>query len=119
MIETKKVLGRVCEIIEDRKGENLVILDISKISSFTDFFVLCEGFNQRQNQAISDAIREKLKAEFDLFPSHIEGYADAEWILMDYMDFIVHILSPQARNFYKLERLWSDGEEIEKKALIA
>jgi len=108
------ILRKVCQIVENKKGENLVVLDISQVSSFTDFFVLCHGANARQNQAICDSIRESLKAEDHLTPSHVEGYEGADWILMDYLDFIVHIFSPESRDFYKLERLWSDGVEIDQ-----
>lgn len=113
MNRTKTSLKKVCEAIEDKKGEDILILDISKISSFTDCFVICHGFNARQNQAISDEIKERLRTEEREKPAHIEGYQAAEWILMDYLDFIVHIFTPEAREFYKLERLWNDGEVVE------
>ncbi|MGW8178208.1 MAG: ribosome silencing factor [bacterium] len=112
MNETKNVLRKVCEAIEDKKGEKILVLDISAISSFTDFFVICHGFNARQNQAIADAVKERLKKENGISPAHIEGYQTAEWILMDYLDCIVHVFSPESRDFYKLERLWNDGEVI-------
>lgn len=108
-----EVLGKVYQVIEAKKGENPIILDISQVSSFTDYFVLCHGTNPRQNQAICDAIRERLKEEERLAPAHVEGYEEADWILMDYLDFIVHIFSREARDFYKLERLWSDGVEVD------
>jgi ribosome-associated protein len=113
MNRTKTLLRKICEAIEDKKGENILVLDISKISSFTDLFVICHGFNARQNQAISDAIKERLKAEERVNPAHVEGYQSADWILMDYLDCIVHIFTPEARDFYKLERLWNDGEVVE------
>ena len=113
MDRTKNLLRRICEAIDDKKGEDILILDISKISSFTDVFVICHGFNARQNQAISDAIKERLKKEERVNPAHVEGYKAAEWILMDYLDCIVHIFTPEAREFYKLERLWNDGKVVE------
>jgi len=116
MNDTKTLLKKVCEAIEDKKGEDILVLDISTISSFTDFFVICHGFNVRQNQAISDEIKERLKKEDSISPAHIEGYQTAEWILMDYMDCIVHIFSPESREFYKLERLWNDGQVIRPQA---
>jgi len=119
MKKTKTLLKKVCEAIEDKKGENILVLDISTISSFTDFFVICHGFNARQNQAICDEIRERLKREDSISPSHIEGYQTAEWILMDYLDCIVHIFSPEGREFYKLERLWNDGEVVKPQAVNA
>lgn len=119
MKKNRALLRKVCEAIEDKKGEDILILDISTISSFTDFFVICHGFNARQNQAISDAIKERLKKEDKILPAHIEGYQSAEWILMDYLGCIVHIFSPEGRDFYKLERLWNDGEVVEPQAVNA
>ncbi|MDA2927311.1 ribosome silencing factor [Acidobacteria bacterium AH-259-G07] len=119
MKKTKIVLKKVCQAIEGKKGDHVTIFDVSKISSFTDFFVICHGYNEKQNQAICDEIMEKLKKEAHLFPNHVEGYQHAEWILLDYLDFVVHIFSTRARQFYKLEKLWSDGIEVEPKALPA
>jgi ribosome-associated protein len=115
----RKILKKICEAIEEKKGDEVLILDISEISSFTDFFILCQGYNQRQNQAICDGIKEKLKREDERVPTHVEGYDEAEWILMDYLDCIVHILSPEARRYYQLERLWNDGVAVEREVLTA
>lgn len=119
MEKKKKIVKKICEVIEDKKGDDLVILDVSQISSFADFFVVCHGFNERQNQAICDGIRERLKTEEEVSPSHVEGYSAGDWILMDYFGCIVHIFSPESRDFYKLERLWNDGVEVSPAALIA
>jgi len=119
MKKTKTVLRKVCEAIESKKGDEVTIIDISKISSFTDFFVICHGHNEKQNQAICDEIMERLKKEKHGFPVHVEGYQHAEWILMDYLDFVVHILSPRSRRSYQLEKLWGDGIKVKPKALIA
>jgi ribosome-associated protein len=118
-METKIVLKKICEVVEEKKGDQLVILDVSQISSFTDYFLLCTGHNQRQSRAICDGIRDKLKKEDQMSPSHVEGYEVADWILMDYLSCIVHIFSPETRAFYKLERLWSDGVELEPKVISA
>ena len=119
MKKTKNLLKRVCEAIESKKGDEVTILDISKISSFTHFFVICHGHNTRQNQAICDEIRERLKKEQHRTPNHVEGYQHADWILMDYLDFVVHIFSPQTRQSYQLEKLWGDGIQVKPKALTA
>lgn len=119
MNETRSVVKKVYRAIDNKKGEEVVILDISSVSSFTDYFVICQGRNQKQNQAICGGIQEKLKKEEQLPASHIEGYREAEWILMDYLGFVVHIFSPEARQFYQLEKLWSDGEEVKFRALTA
>jgi ribosome-associated protein len=95
-----------------KKAVDVVLLDLRNTPAFTDFFVLCSGHNQRQVKAIADAIEEALKAE-KIRPAHVEGYERAEWILMDYFSFIVHVFSPQTREFYSLERLWGDAERID------
>ena len=96
----------------DKKAQHVVVLDLRHTQAFTDFFLVCSGQNPRQMHAIADAIEETLKAA-RVRPSHIEGYDRAEWILMDYFTFIVHIFTPQTREFYSLERLWGDAKKIE------
>lgn len=96
---------------QSKKAEDIVVLDIGKVSSFTNTFVVCSGSNTRQNQAISDEIQTTLKQE-GVRVAGIEGFQNAEWILMDYGDFIVHVLSPEARKYYDLERLWRNAPRI-------
>jgi ribosome-associated protein len=96
----------------DKKAYGLVALDLRDIASFTEFFVIASGANQRQTQAISDEIEEQLKKS-GTRPIRIEGYQTAEWILMDYGDFVVHIFDKEARGFYDLERLWRDARPVE------
>jgi ribosome-associated protein len=96
----------------DKKASDVVVLDLRKTPAFTDFFVLCSGQNPRQVKAIADAVEESLRA-MRIRPAHVEGYERGEWILMDFFTFIVHILVPQTREFYSLERLWGDAERIE------
>jgi ribosome-associated protein len=102
---------------DDKKAHDLVVLDISQIASFADYFLLCTADSSRQMQAIADEIEAKLKA-FGIRPSHREGYQNAEWILMDYLDLVVHIFSKDARVYYDLERLWRDGKKMDVSALI-
>jgi len=102
---------------DDKKAHDLVILDISKITSFANYFLLCTGDSSRQMQAIADEIEKKLK-ENGLRPSHVEGYRNSEWILMDYMDIVVHIFSKNARIYYDLERLWRDGKKLDATLFI-
>ncbi|MFH1965639.1 MAG: ribosome silencing factor [Acidobacteriota bacterium] len=108
-----EILKKVKQLIEDKKGDKVTIIDVSEVSSFTDFFIICQGYNSRQNQAICDELREKLKKEDDIRPAHIEGYQTADWILLDYLDFIVHVFTEKTREFYKVERLWNDGKILE------
>ncbi|MBI3698412.1 MAG: ribosome silencing factor [Acidobacteria bacterium] len=99
------------EAAQEKKAEDIAVLDLEEVASFTSFFVLCNGLNSRQNQAISDEVEKQLKQE-GVRPASIEGYQQAEWILMDYGDFIVHIFSPRARNYYELERLWKTARRV-------
>lgn len=96
---------------QDRKALDLDLLDLKGYSSFTDFFLICSGTSSRHMQAISDGIQERLE-ESGVRPTHVEGYAQAEWILLDYLNFVVHIFSEQARRFYDLERLWKKAEKV-------
>ena len=96
-----------------KQAEDLRIFDLRGVTSLTEYFFLCGGSNQRQNQAISDEILRVLKETRSRLPMGVEGYEKADWILMDYGDFIVHILSAQARKYYDLERLWRQAKECE------
>jgi ribosome-associated protein len=110
-----KLTGDIAKAVRaalDKKAADVVVLDLRHTPAFTDFFLLCSGQNPRQVHAIADAVEETLKAA-KLRPAHIEGYDRAEWILMDYFTFIVHIFTPQTRAFYSLERLWGDAERID------
>lgn len=97
----------------EKKAFDLVALDLREIASFTEFFIVSSGANQRQVQAISDEIEEQLKKQLNSRPVRKEGYSAAEWVLMDYGDFIVHIFEKNAREFYDLERLWRDARKVE------
>ena len=97
---------------DDKKAREMVALDISAIASFADWFLICTGDSSRQIQAISDEIETRLK-EAGVRPDHIEGYQNAEWVVMDYSDLIVHIFSKTSRAYYDLERLWRDAAPIE------
>lgn len=96
----------------DKKALDVVVLDLRGTPAFTDFFLLCSGSNMRQVQAIADAVEESLRA-VKIRPSHVEGYDRAEWILMDFFTFVVHVFTPQTRTFYSLERLWGDAQRID------
>jgi ribosome-associated protein len=103
----------------DKKAEEIAILELEKGSgAFTDYFVVCSGTNPRQVQAISDEVELRLKRA-GLRPTHIEGYRQAEWVLLDYVDFVVHIFSEKARKFYDLERLWKSARRMEPAELVA
>lgn len=97
----------------EKKAVNSAALDLREIASFTEFFIITSGTNQRQVQAIADEINEQLKKQLDQRPIRLEGYNTAEWILLDYGDFIVHIFEQKSREFYDLERLWRDAKKVE------
>ena len=105
-------VGTAVRAALDKKASDVVILDLRNTPAFTDFFVLCSGQSTRQVKAIVDAVEETLRAE-KIRPAHVEGYDRAEWVLMDYFTFIVHVFTPQTRAFYSLERLWGNAERIE------
>lgn len=96
----------------EKKAHNVVLLNLRSVATFTDYFLIASGANQRQVQAISDEIVEKLK-KAGTRAARVEGYRTAEWILVDYGDFIVHVFDDKARNFYDLERLWREGQRVE------
>jgi len=95
-----------------KKAEDVVVLDLRRAASFTDYFLLASGTSQRQILAIADAVLEALRGE-GYRPDHMEGYPRQEWILLDYSAFVIHIFSPRARNFYDLERLWGGATRVE------
>jgi ribosome-associated protein len=100
-----------------KKASDLVALDISGIATFANFFLICTGDSSRQMQAIADEVEQRLKAN-GIRPSHVEGYQNAEWILMDYIDLVIHIFSKSARAYYDLERLWRDGKRLDASNLL-
>jgi ribosome-associated protein len=111
--DLKKQVAAAIQACLDKKAEELSILEMEKGSgAFTDYFVLCNGTNPRQVQAIADEVELRLK-KAGLRPTHIEGYNQAEWVLVDYVDFVVHVFSQKARNFYDLERLWKSAKRLE------
>jgi ribosome-associated protein len=102
----------------EKKAEEITVLELEKGSgAFTDYFLVCSGSNPRQVQAIADEVELRLKGS-GLRPTHVEGYRQAEWVLLDYVDFVVHIFSEKARKFYDLERLWKSARRMEPAELV-
>jgi ribosome-associated protein len=122
--ETRRQVAQAVRAVESKKGEDLAILEMDQNSgAFTDYFVICTGTNPRQIQAISDDVQKSL-SEQGVRPTSIEGYNQAEWVLLDYVDFVVHVFSERARHFYDLERLWKSARrrtlaDLEKPAAKA
>ena len=110
--DLKKQVTAAIQACLDKKAEELSLLELEKGSgAFTDYFVLCSGTNPRQIQAIADEVELRLKGA-GLRPTHTEGYNQAEWVLLDYVDFVVHVFSEKARKFYDLERLWKSAKRL-------
>src|SRR5687768_15264105 len=107
-----KAIQVAIDAAQDKKATGVVVLDLKKAGAFTDYFVICSAANPRQVQAIADAVESTLKGQKQR-PSLVEGYARAEWVLLDYFDFVVHVFSKHARDFYGLDRLWGSATRIE------
>jgi ribosome-associated protein len=117
--DLKKQIDAAIQACLEKKAEELTVLEMEKGSgAFTDYFVLCNGTNPRQVQAIADEVELRLKSA-GMRPAHTEGYRQAEWILLDYVDFVVHVFSEKARKFYDLERLWKTARRLEPSELRA
>ncbi|MFM6952544.1 MAG: ribosome silencing factor [Bacteroidota bacterium] len=112
-IQTSSVEALVAVIVhglQEKKGINIVSLDLRKTSSaFADFFVICHGGSARQVDALADSVEEEARKAMGEKPAHREGNDEAEWVLLDYINVVVHIFSEEKRNFYQLEELWGDG----------
>ena len=105
-------IQRAIAAADDKKADDVVLLDLRQAAGFADYFLICSGGNPRQIRAIADAIMEALVSD-GARPAHVEGYQRSEWILLDYFDFVVHVFSAQMRAFYGLERLWGNAERVE------
>jgi ribosome-associated protein len=117
--ESKVQISEAIRACLEKKAEEITILELEQGSgAFTDYFVVCNGTNPRQVQAIADEVETRLK-KAGLWPNQVEGYKQAEWVLLDYFDFVVHIFSEKARKFYDLERLWKSARRIEPSELVA
>jgi ribosome-associated protein len=104
---------------EAKKAADIALLQLDKANSgFTDYFIICSGSNPRQIQTISDEVEQRL-SKAGLHPAHVEGYNQAEWVLLDYVDFVVHVFSENARKFYDLERLWKSAKRLDPQELHA
>ena len=110
---SEQLARRMASIADAKQGVDIVVLDMRGMVAYTDFLVLCSARNQRQAKAIHDEVRESLKRDDGLAPDHVEGERDAEWILVDYLDAILHVFSAEARDYYRLETLWGEAPRLE------
>ena len=118
MDNSKEMVKLAVNALEDKKGEDIQIIDIREVSVLADYFLIASGSNTNQVQAMADSVREALGIA-GYGPRQIEGYGVANWILMDYNDIIVHIFSDESRTFYDLERIWRDGKVLEMEEFLA
>jgi ribosome-associated protein len=110
VIDSAALAERIAAIAADRKAIDIRVIDLRGIVSYTDFFVICSGNTERQTKAIHDAIYESLKHDTErLLPRRVEGHREARWILLDYLDVVTHIFTPEAREYYRLEQLWGEA----------
>ena len=115
-LDPEDILEAIAGYAGDAKAMNLVALDVRGVLDYTDFFVVCSGNTDRQTTAIHDRVHEGLKKDHGILPRRVEGVQQANWILMDYLDVVVHVFTPDTREFYALERLWG---EVPARALTA
>jgi ribosome-associated protein len=108
----EEIARAVSEYAADRKALDIIQLDLREMVSYTDYFVICSGRSDRQCKAIHDAIHLGMKDQHGMLPRRVEGLAQAHWILMDYLDVIVHIFTPQTRDYYQLEQLWGEAPAL-------
>ncbi len=104
----EQLAERIAVLASDKKAVDLVELDVRGVVGYTDFFLVCSGNTARQTKAIHDGIHQSLKDDDGVLPRRVEGLSEARWILMDYLDVVVHIFTPEAREFYRLEQLWGE-----------
>ncbi|MFZ6018162.1 MAG: ribosome silencing factor [Chloroflexota bacterium] len=109
MLKPIEVARSIVNTLEDKKGENILLMDIQDIATFTDYFILCSGSSERMIESLADAVLENVKKEFQMIGKK-EGYAQGGWVLVDLGDVIVHLFSPEQREYYRLEELWSQGK---------
>jgi len=114
----EEIAGAIVHYASDRKALDIVQLDLREMVSYTDYFVICTGRSDRQAKAIHDAIYQGLKDEHGILPGRVEGVAQANWILMDYIDVVVHVFTPETREFYRLEQLWGEAPVLELAAQL-
>ena len=99
---------RIAELAAQKLGRDIVILDMRPVCTYTDYFIVCTGNNPRQTKAIWDEVHARLKKDERVLPRSVEGETEATWIIADYLDVVLHVFTPEARQFYRLETLWDD-----------
>jgi ribosome-associated protein len=109
VIAPTQLAGEICRFASDKKAQDILEIDLRGVVGYTDYFIVCSGNTERQTKAIHDGILQGCKHEHGTVPRHVEGLTRASWILMDYLDVVVHIFTPATREYYRLERLWGEA----------
>lgn len=117
MLTSKEIALKAIKILDDKKAENIRVINISEVSVLGDYFIIAEGSNRNHLQALADYVEKEL-ADSKVYPKQIEGYESANWVLMDYADIIIHIFDHENRLFYDLERIWRDGKCLDASDFI-
>jgi ribosome-associated protein len=111
--KVREIVFAAGELCLEKKATDVVVLDIRKITQMTDYFLIAGGYTDIQVRAVSEHVVDTLREKFDIKPWHVEGKESGRWMLLDYVDFVVHVFQPEAREFYQLEKLWVDAERTE------
>jgi ribosome-associated protein len=109
LMNPEQIASAITGYAADRKALDIVQLDLREILGYTDYFVICSGRSDRQAKAIHDAIHQGMKQDHELLPRRVEGLTQSRWILMDYLDVVVHVFTPETREYYRLEQLWGEA----------
>ena len=116
-MDARQLMENIVKSADDKKAQNITVLDIGELTTLCDYFVICEGGSSTQVKAIADEVEAKL-SEQGVQVNGIEGFSSADWILMDYGDAVLHIFTPQSREFFNIENLWSDGKPVDIENII-
>jgi ribosome-associated protein len=116
-VKPEELARRIAELAGDKKARDVVVLDLRGLVGYTDFLVICSGGTERQTKAIHDGVHLGIKEEAGLYPGRVEGLPEARWILMDYLDCVLHVFTPEARDYYRLEQLWGEAERLDVAAV--
>lgn len=108
-MRSEELVEAIAALAQEKKAIDVVVLDLREVVGYTDYFLICSGNTSRQTKAIHDGVLEGLKRDHELLPRRVEGATGAEWILIDYLDVVAHIFTPQAREYYRLEDLWGEA----------
>lgn len=111
-VNTEELTTAIAGFASDKKAADVIALDLRGVAGYTDVFVICSGGSDRQVKAIHDGINEGMKKEHGILPRRVEGLGESTWILLDYLDVVVHVFTPETREFYRLEQLWGDVPRI-------